>query len=97
MDLAVAFASIVVAAIANVSFACAVGAYLAGPMLGDASPPTSSRMRRLAADCVVILIVADTFNLFVRVAVVLGGINRLIYLPRNRFGASAGSFPGAGP
>ncbi|WP_157648917.1 hypothetical protein [Burkholderia ubonensis] len=56
MDLAVAFASIVVAAIAN-----------------------------------------DTFNLFVSVAVVLGGINRLIYLPRIRFGASAGSFPGAGP
>ncbi|WP_157660432.1 hypothetical protein [Burkholderia ubonensis] len=56
MDLAVAFASIVVAAIAN-----------------------------------------DTFKLFVSVAVVLGGINRLIYLPRIRFGASAGSSPGAGP
>lgn len=37
MDPAVVFASIMVAAIANVTFACAVGACLAGLMLGDAS------------------------------------------------------------
>lgn len=72
MDPVTVFASIVVAAIANVSLACAVGACLAGLMLGDASPLTSSRMRRFATGCVVTLIVADAVNLLLEAALMSG-------------------------
>lgn len=80
MDPGTIFASMVTAAVANVSFACAVGACLAMLMLADAPPAARSRLRRFAAGCVVTLIVADIVNLLLEAALMSG------LAPGNAFG-----------
>ncbi len=72
MEQATIFASIVAAAIANVSFACAVGASFAVLMLRDAPPLTRDRLRRFAAGGVAILIVANIVNLLFEAALMSG-------------------------
>jgi len=72
MEQATIFASIAVAAIVSVSFACAVGACLAVLMLRDAAPLTRDRLRRLAAAGVAVLIVADIVNLLLEAALMSG-------------------------
>ena len=72
MDPATVSASIVVAAIANVAFACAVGTCLAVLMLGNAPPPERHRLQRFAAGCAVTLIVADAINLLLEAAPMSG-------------------------
>lgn len=72
MDPATISASIVVGAVANVSFACAVGACLAVLMLGNAPPLMLHRLQRFAAGWAVALIVADTVNLLVVAALMSG-------------------------
>lgn len=72
MDPATVSASIVVAAIANVAFACAVGTCLAVLMLGIAPPLVRHRLQRFAAGCAVTLIVADAINLLLEAALMSG-------------------------
>nr|WP_301717705.1 MULTISPECIES: CopD family protein [Paraburkholderia] len=72
VDPATITGSIIVAAIANVLFACAVGACLAVLMLDNASPRMQSRLQRIVAVCVVTLIVADIANLLFETALKSG-------------------------
>lgn len=65
-------ASIVAAAIANVSFVCAVGGCLAAWMLDDAPPLVRHRLQHLSAGCVVMLIAADAVNLLLEAALMSG-------------------------
>jgi copper resistance protein D len=72
MEQAMIFASIVAAAIANVSFACAVGACVAALMSRDAAPLTRDRLRRFAAGGVAILIVSEIVILLLKAALMSG-------------------------
>jgi copper resistance protein D len=72
MEQATIFASIVAAAIADVSFACAVGSCFAVLMLRDAPPLTRDRLRRFARGGIAILIVANIVNLLLEAALISG-------------------------
>lgn len=72
MDPATISASIVVGAIANMSFACAVGACLAVLLLGNATPPMLQRLQSFAAGWAVTLAVVDTANLLLETALMSG-------------------------
>jgi copper resistance protein D len=72
MDQATMVASIVAAAIANVSFACAVGACFAVLMLREAPPFARGRLRRFEAGAVAILIVVEIINLPLEAALMSG-------------------------
>jgi copper resistance protein D len=72
MEQATIFASIVAAAIADVSFACAVGSCFAVLMLRDAAPLTRDRLRRFARGGIAILIVANTVILLLEAALMSG-------------------------
>ncbi|SIT51273.1 Copper resistance protein D [Paraburkholderia piptadeniae] len=93
MDAATVSASIVVAAVANVSFACAVGACLAALMLDRAPPLVRHRSQRFAAGCVVTLIVADAVNLLLEAALMSGSAPRAAFavlvpvMTQSHFGA----------
>ncbi|TDN63057.1 CopD family protein [Paraburkholderia sp. BL10I2N1] len=84
MDPVTISGSIIVAAVANVLFACAVGACLAALMLDNASPRMRYRLRWIVAVCVVTLIVADTVNLLFEAALMSGsapGADLLVLIP----------------
>ena len=94
MDPATISASIVVGAIANVSFACAVGACLAMLMLGNVPPLTLRRLQRFAVGSALALIVADTFNLLLEAALMSGSTPGTVFaelipvLTQSHFGAA---------
>ncbi|MCR4470471.1 copper resistance D family protein [Burkholderia sp. SCN-KJ] len=72
MDWATGSASIVVAAVANVAFACAVGACLSVLMLDNTPAGTGRRLQRFATGCLVTLIVAITVDLLLEAALMSG-------------------------
>lgn len=94
MDPATVSVSIVVAAITNISFACAVGGCLAVLMLGGAPPVMRSRAQRFAAGCAVALIIANTISLLLEAALMSGstlGTACAVLIPvltRSHFGAA---------
>jgi len=94
VDPATITGSIIVAAVANVLFACAVGACLAVLMLDNASPRMRHRLRWTVAVCVVALIVADAVNLLFEAALMSGsapGADFSVLVPvltQSHFGAA---------
>ena len=94
MDRATISGSIIVAAVANVLFACAVGACLAALMLDNVSPRLRHWLRRIVAVCVVALIVADIVNLLFEAALMSGSVPGadlsvlILVLTRSHFGAA---------
>jgi putative copper resistance protein D len=94
VDRATISGSIIVAAVANVLFACAVGACLGALMLENASPRVRHRLQRIVAGCVVTLIVADTVNLLFEAAMMSGsapGADFSVLIPvltQSHFGAA---------
>ncbi|WP_193727815.1 CopD family protein [Paraburkholderia franconis] len=86
-------ASIVIAAVADVSFACSVGTCLAVLMLDKAAPLMRHRLQCIAAGCVVTLIVADAVNLLLEAALMSGAPPRAAFtvlkpvLTQSHFGA----------
>ncbi|MGF6757998.1 copper resistance D family protein [Paraburkholderia sp. GAS42] len=74
MDRATLSGSIIVAAVANVLFACAAGSCLAALLLDNASPRMWHRLQRIVVVCVATLIVADTVNLLFEAALMSGSV-----------------------
>jgi len=94
VDRATISGSIIVAAVANVLFACAVGACLAALMLDNVSPRLRHWLRRIVAVCVVALIVADIVNLLFEAALMSGSVPGadlsvlILVLTHSHFGAA---------
>ncbi|ARM00256.1 hypothetical protein BOC59_09500 [Burkholderia pseudomallei] len=86
--------SIIATAVANVLFACAVGACLAALLLDDTSPHVLQRLQRVGAVCVVALIIADTIHLLLEALLMSGSVPGAIWsavvpvLTQSHFGAA---------